>query len=101
MLLHSRAGPVRYPRSRWRRDSKELFFLSNDRKLMSAEVHTVGGELQFGAPRMLSPVQVKTSPFGWPYDVSPDGNRFLMTVATTTAEPSITVLVNWPAILAK
>jgi hypothetical protein len=68
---------------------------------MSAEVHTVGGELQFGAPRMLSPVQVKTSPFGWPYDVSPDGNRFLMTVATTTAEPSITVLVNWPAILAK
>jgi serine/threonine protein kinase/Tol biopolymer transport system component len=86
---------------RWRRDSKELFFLSSDRKLMSAEVHAMGGELQFGPPRMLLPVQVKTSPFGWPYDVSPDGYRFLMTVATTTAEPSITVLVNWPALLKK
>ena len=58
------------------------------------------GELQFGAPRTLLSVQLKTPAFGWLY-VSPDGNRFLMTVATTTAEPSITVLVNWPAILAK
>jgi hypothetical protein len=39
--------------------------------------------------------------FGWLYDVSPDGNRFLMTVATTTTEPSITVRVNWPALLKK
>jgi dipeptidyl aminopeptidase/acylaminoacyl peptidase len=86
---------------RWRHDGKELFFLSNDRKLMSAEVQAVDGELQFGAPRTLSPVQVKTPAFGWLYDVSPDGDRFLMTVATTTTEPSITVLVNWPALLKK
>jgi dipeptidyl aminopeptidase/acylaminoacyl peptidase len=86
---------------RWRRDGKELFFLSNDRKLMSADVHAVDGELQFGAPRTLLPVQVKTPAFGWLYDVSPDGDRFLMTVATTTTEPSITVLVNWPALLKK
>ena len=86
---------------RWRRDGKELFFLSSDRKLMSAEVHAVYGELQFGAPRTLLPVQVKTPAFGWLYDVSPDGNRFLMTVATTTTEPSIKVLVNWPALLKK
>ena len=68
---------------------------------MSAEVHEVDGELQFRAPRTLSPVQVKTPAFGWTYDVSPDGNRFLMAVATTTTEPSITVLVNWPALLKK
>ena len=102
-----RAGKI-YPVSvnggrlpRWRRDGKELFFLSNDRKLMSAEVQAVNGGLQFGAPRTLLPVQVKTLVFGWPYDVSPDGNRFLMTVATATTEPSMTVLVNWPALLKK
>jgi dipeptidyl aminopeptidase/acylaminoacyl peptidase len=102
-----RAGKI-YPVSvnggrlaRWRRDGKELFFLSNDRKLMSAEVHAVGEELQFDAPRALLPVQTKTAAFGWPYDVSPDGDRFLMIVATTTTEPSITVLVNWPALLKK
>jgi dipeptidyl aminopeptidase/acylaminoacyl peptidase len=86
---------------RWRRDGKELFFLSTDRKLMSADVHAVGGALQFGAPRTLLPVQVKTPAFGWLYDVSPDGERFLLTVATTTTEPSITVLVNWPALVKK
>ena len=86
---------------RWRPDGKELFFLSNDRKLLSADVHAVDGELRFGAPRTLLPVQVKTPAFGWLYDVAPDGNRFLMTVATTTTEPSIRVLVNWPALLKK
>jgi serine/threonine protein kinase len=86
---------------RWGRDGKELFFLSSDRKLMSAAVHEVDGELRFGAPRLLLTVQVKTPAFGWPYDVSSDGNRVLMIVATTAGEPSITVLVNWPALLKK
>jgi hypothetical protein len=67
---------------------------------MSAEVHAVDGELQFGAPRTLLSVQLKTPAFGWLY-VSPDGNRFLMAVVTTTTEPSITVLVNGPVLLKK
>jgi Tol biopolymer transport system component len=86
---------------RWRRDGNELFFISNDRKLMSVEVHKVGGELQFRAPRMLFQTQLEIPGIGWPYDVSPEGNRFLLTVATRTTARSITLLVNWPALLKK
>jgi len=36
----------------------------------------------------------------WPYAVTRDGNRFLMYVSDTKAPPpSITVVVNWPALL--
>jgi Tol biopolymer transport system component len=85
---------------RWRRDGKELFFVSNDRKLMSVDVHTVGGSVQFTVPRTLFQTQLKTPTLGWPYDVSPDGKHFLMNVTTATT-PSVTLLVNWPALLKK
>jgi Tol biopolymer transport system component len=85
---------------RWRRDGKELFFVSNDRKLMSADSTPLGGGLEFGVPRTLFQTQMKDPISGWPYDVTPDGNRFLINVTTTTP-PSVTLLVNWPALLKK
>jgi Tol biopolymer transport system component len=83
---------------RWRRDGQELFFESNDRRLMSVDVHTERGGLQIGVPRPVLQVRVKGLEVGWAYDVSPDGNRFLLNVPTTTV-PTITLLVNWPALL--
>jgi len=88
-------------RPRWRRDGRELFFESNDRHLMSVDVHAVSGGLQVGIPTTLLQVRMKTSEYGWPYDVSPDGNRFLVNVPTLSTAPSISLLVNWPALLQK
>jgi Tol biopolymer transport system component len=88
---------------RWRRDGKELFFLSNDRdrKLMSVDVLTESNSLQVGVPKTLFQTGVKNTGLNSPpYDVAPDG-RFLMNVATSTTNPSITLLVNWPALLKK
>jgi hypothetical protein len=33
------------------------------------------------------------------YDVSPDGQRFIASQSTTLAAPSISIVVNWPAVL--
>jgi hypothetical protein len=88
-------------RPRWRADGKELFFESNDRHLMSVDVHTESGNLRVGMPRTLLQVRMKTSESGWPYDVSPDGSRFLVNVPTMSTPPSITLLVNWLALLQK
>jgi hypothetical protein len=74
--------------------------VSNDRKLISADVSTVGGSLRFGIPKTLFLTQMKTPILGWPYDVSRDGNHFLINVTTVTP-PSVTLLVNWPALLKK
>jgi serine/threonine protein kinase/Tol biopolymer transport system component len=87
---------------RWRRDGKELFFLSSDsdRKLMSVDVLTEGNSLQLGVPKTLFQTGVKNGLNSPTYDVAPDG-RFLMNVATGTTNPSITLLVNWPSLLKK
>jgi Tol biopolymer transport system component len=93
---------------RWRRDGKELFYLSTDGKLMSVEVKT---EPRFaaGAPKPLFDVRQfpSNATAGGPfrYDVAPDGKRFLIDSLATATEDSdsapITVVLNWPAALKK
>jgi len=83
---------------RWSRDGKELFFLSNERLMVSA-VHGQGSGLQIDLPRALFEVQHKNFAYGWPYDVSPDG-RILVNVRSEQVPP-VTLLVNWPALLKK
>src|SRR5262249_25284274 len=66
--------------ARWRRDGKELFYLSGERSLMSVDVREEGFDLQIGPPNRLFDVPgLKSFTFQWPYDVSPDG-RFIMNV---------------------
>jgi Tol biopolymer transport system component/tRNA A-37 threonylcarbamoyl transferase component Bud32 len=83
----------------WRRDGKELFYLSPDGMAMAVEVST-SGVFQAGVPKPL----FKT-PRGVEYwDISADGKRFLMaapSVAATVAQPSFTVVLNWQAGLKK
>ncbi|HEV2349396.1 MAG TPA: winged helix-turn-helix domain-containing protein [Terriglobia bacterium] len=86
----------------WRRDGKELFYLSLDNKVMAVDVKTDLAQFEGGAQKPL--FQVQLIPGGWRnrYVVSPDGQRFLMIVPAGDAKPSpITVVVNWPALLQK
>jgi hypothetical protein len=75
-------------RPRWRQDGKELFLLAPGGRLMVAPVGPSG----FGVPRMLFQAAAVTD-----YEVASDGSRFLMPVPEKSGEPSLHLLLNWPA----
>jgi serine/threonine protein kinase len=81
----------------WRRDGRELFYLSPDDKIMAVPVR-LDPTFQAGSPTALFSVR---PPAGrWAFDVSADGQRFL--VNTDVGEeptPSLTLLVDWTALL--
>jgi len=82
---------------RWSSDGKEIFYLSLEGKMMAARVSTDGGVFQSFAPQFLfnaSPPQLRTTNFE--YDVSPDGQRFLMIEPLENPEyQSLTLVSNW------
>jgi eukaryotic-like serine/threonine-protein kinase len=78
---------------RWRRDGKELFYLSADLRLMSVEIRTTGATLDPGAPTVLfEPHPLPTS-----YDAAADGQRFLIVSSGIEQSPPITLVQNWAA----
>ena len=83
---------------RWRRDGKEIFFEQG--KVMAAEVSVNGDAVEIGkVHELFGPVLLA---FGYPYEVSADGQRFLAAVPNgqPAAEP-LTVVENWMAGLNK
>jgi Tol biopolymer transport system component len=79
---------------RWRRDGKELFFRASGRRFLAAPL-SWSGSLEVGVPRELFRL-----PLGaFDYDVSADGQRFLVSETVRPPAPPITVVVNWPALL--
>jgi Tol biopolymer transport system component len=85
---------------RWRRDGKEIFYLSPDGQLMATEVRISGEMVEVGATRAL--FGGITTLNGYAYDISADGQRILAAVAKeqTSNEP-ITLVQNWAAGLRK
>jgi len=85
----------------WRNDGKEIFYIGADRRLMAAEVISKGDVLGLGAVRPLFSLIGSYYP-GHTYDVSADGQRFLMrtSVQVGNSEP-LTVVQNWTAELKK
>ena len=83
---------------RWGADSRELFYLAPDNRLMSVEV-AAGPRLDPGTPRplfSLSDISI-TRPYlnRW-YDVDPTGNRFLIRVpAGTVRTLPLNMVVHW------
>ena len=72
----------------WRRDGKELFFLSLDGTMMAAAIDTAG-QFQAGIPTPLFSVSTITNPAvsGRHYAVTKDGKRFLVNVISSRREP--------------
>jgi eukaryotic-like serine/threonine-protein kinase len=85
-----------YPR--WRADSKEIFYVGANGKLMAAEVSTKGGSVDVAAIRPLN-IPVVTGRV-YLYDVSADGQRFLAAAAPEQkSSAAVNVVQNWPALL--
>jgi hypothetical protein len=83
----------------WRADGKELFYVSPDQTLMAVEVSTVPTFTPVGVPKALFKVPDGIAFF----DVSRDGQRFIMPVteAAGIAAPSYKVILNWTSTLKK
>jgi len=79
-------------RVRWRRDGRELFYLSPDGTMMAV---TVNPGPTFGAAHPLFPTV--TEPSGW--DVDPNGQLFLVSQPAETQAQPLVVTLNWTSLL--
>ena len=80
---------------RWRRDGKELFYISPDNEMMSVEVATEP-VFRNGTPRRLFQTGIvdtgiRNGPMSW--DIAPDG-RFLI-ITDTSVDTTVTATLNW------
>ena len=85
----------------WRRDGKELFYQMLDDTMISAEISEQNGSPVVGKIRRLFQLHARPSPH-WTFDVSADGQRFLINglLQPSTSEP-ITLVTHWDAELRK
>jgi len=100
------AAPIRWQVSsdggwdpRWRRDGRELFYLSLDRRLMAVPVNT-GGKFRAGTPVPLFDMGDR-DPTGFGYDVSADGQRFLISRLVEDDNRPVNIALDWLAVAKK
>jgi eukaryotic-like serine/threonine-protein kinase len=100
----TRISPDGGSQPRWRRDGKELFYLSLDGRMMAVDV-TEGSILRFGNAKRVFQVPLSVMSSGRvldssQWDVSSDGQRFLINKAKPFSAP-LTVILNWTEELEK
>jgi eukaryotic-like serine/threonine-protein kinase len=82
---------------RWRRDGRELYYLSLDQKVMAVDV-TFGEVVQIGKPTPLFEIPTGAGQRTFvssEYDVSADGKRFIISIPVQAVGAPITVVMNW------
>jgi Tol biopolymer transport system component len=84
---------------RWRRDGRELFYISGDSKVMAVDVTTTP-TFKAGTPKVLFAAPIWSGArFVSRYDVTADGRKFLINAlpaeTAPTASAPITVVLNW------
>ena len=80
----------------WRADGQELFYLSKDSSVVAVPVNSRRTPSDApGGPLFRAPTSEPTGVSGRVYDVTPDGERFL--VKRQVGDSSIHVVLNWDA----
>ncbi len=92
--------------ARWRGDGKEIYYATSDGKMMAASVEAGGETFQAEAPRVLFEARALlgvsgSGPQGYIYDVTRDGQRFLVIDRGDGGGRSLTLVTNWQAGLTK
>lgn len=83
--------------ARWRSDVKELFYLSGDSSIVAVPVKT-GANFDAGTPVALfqaNPREMVATSEQFTYDVSNDGQKFLINTPLKTAMTPMSVILNW------
>ncbi len=84
---------------RWRRDGQELFYVAADGQMMAVGVKTSGSTFEQGSPIALFKTRIVSAGpmlLGLQYDVTADGQRFLISTMVGEATP-VSVILNWTA----
>ena len=84
----------------WRRDSKEIYFIWMGGSLFAAPVNPKSEEFELDPVKILFPVNYIT-PVGTPYDVAPDGQRFIFATYPESVSSPLVLVNNWTADLKK
>jgi Tol biopolymer transport system component len=84
----------------WRGDGGEIVYVNGpEGRIMAAEVKITDGKIEVGTVREL--FAVRTQGIRAPYDVTADGERFLVNIPVAeprlSASAPVTVVVNWSA----
>ena len=82
----------------WRRDGKELFYVTDDRKLNVVDVRT-SPSFQVSTPKFLFEIRANTASTRNSYVPAADGKRFLVDMILENTSSPITVVLNWTAAL--
>jgi serine/threonine protein kinase/Tol biopolymer transport system component len=79
---------------RWRRDGRELFYRARSGAIMSVDVTFADGQVQTSIPRQLF---LPSTAVNLAWDVTPDGQRFLLALPVDQAvnPDPVTVVLNW------
>jgi len=84
----------------WREDAKELYFMgfgSNATvEVFAVTVNANGETFESGQVRPLFPLTY-TAPLGYPYDVTPDGQRFIQATSPESVSTPLVLVTNWTA----
>ena len=82
---------------RWRRDGKELFYVSGDNRIMAVSVSVQGNSITLGVPQPLFQTTAVGGPLG-PYDLTGDGKKFLVnSEGAPNAGAPLVLVQNWLA----
>ena len=84
---------------KWRSDGKELFYISPDSRIIAVPVKT-GANFDAGTPTVLfqaNPREMIATSELFFYDVSNDGQKFLINTQLKTAMTPMSVVRNWTA----
>jgi dipeptidyl aminopeptidase/acylaminoacyl peptidase len=80
---------------RWRRDGREIVYLSPDQMLMTVPISGSGAAFRAGKATPLFKVAVQPGA-GTPFDVTASGERFIVNVRIPSRlPPHLNVIVNW------
>jgi hypothetical protein len=82
----------------WRRDGREIFYVSLDRRIMVVTVTPYGDALTASEPKALFQLP-ETDWFAIGFDVSADGQRFLVRVPRQPGPHPLEAIVNWQSLL--
>src|SRR5262249_4156640 len=98
----TRVSVARGTQPPWGPEGGEFFYLAADGKLMTTTVSTERGQFAVAKSQALFDPLLPGGARRYLYDVSPDGQKFLVNAVDVpaSAEP-LTLVVNWPALVKK
>lgn len=82
---------------RWRGDGRELFY-AGERGIYAIPIEAKGMSLEAGIPQLVLAATLKPYKNRAPYDVSPDGKRFLLNIQDNYDQPAHLIL-DWTSTL--